>query len=137
MGHDEADKTLLWTPLHWAASDDRAGDPKHHSCYSESMISLIGVDVILKLLHFGSLKCLKTGLGETAYDIAVRKERSANIVTLLEEPDVVIENREVIEKVEEAVHKIIKERAGDILRSTGAQLPQLSVLWEMSNECGE
>lgn len=23
---DEADKTLLWTPLHWAAVDDRAGD---------------------------------------------------------------------------------------------------------------
>ena len=60
-----------------------------------------------------------------------------NIVTLLEEPDVVTENREVIETVEEAVHKIIQERAGDRLRATGAQLPQLAVLWEMSNECGE
>ena len=47
------------------------------------MMSLTGVDVILKLLHFGSLKCLRTGLGETAHDIAVRKERSMNIVTLL------------------------------------------------------
>ena len=98
---------------------------------------LTGVDVILKLLHFGSLKCLKTDLGETAHDIAVRKERSTNIVTLLKEPDVVTENREVIETVEEAVHKIIQERAGDRLRVTGAQLPQLAVLWEMSNECGE
>lgn len=93
--------------------------------------------MILKLLHFGSLKCLRTGLGETAHDIAVRKGRSANIVTLLEEPDVVMENMEVIETVEEAVHRIIQERAGDRLRATGAQLPQLAVLWEMSNECGE
>ena len=100
-------------------------------------MSLTGVDVILKLLHFGSLKCLKTGLGETAHDIAVRKERSMNIVSLLEEPDVVTENREVIETVQEAVHKIIQERAGDRLIVTGALLPQLAVLWEMSNECGE
>ena len=117
---DEAVKTLLWTPLHWAAVDDRAG-----------------IEVILKLLHFGSLKCLKTGLGETAHDIAVRMGRPANIVTLLEEPDVVMENMKVIETVEAAVHRIIQERAGDRLRATGAQLPQLAVLWEMSNECGE
>ena len=26
LAQDEADKTLLWTPLHWAAGDDRAGD---------------------------------------------------------------------------------------------------------------
>ena len=25
LDQDETDKTLLWTPLHWAASDDRAG----------------------------------------------------------------------------------------------------------------
>lgn len=80
---------------------------------------------------------MKTGLGETAHDIAVRMGRSANIMSLLEEPDVVMENMEVIETVEEAVHSIIQERAGDRLRATGAQLPQLAVLWEMSNECGE
>ena len=58
-------------------------------------------------------------------------------MTLLEEPNAVLENREVIEMVEESVHKIMRGRAGQRLGDTGAQLPQLAVLWEMSNECGE
>ena len=93
--------------------------------------------VIIKLLHFGALKSLKTGLGETAHDIAARKGRPANILALLEEPSNVTENKEAIENIEEAVHKIIEERVGDKILENGMQFPQLQILWEMSNECGE
>ena len=48
-----------------------------------------------------------------------------------------MENKEAIENIEEAVHKIIEERVGDKIRENGMQLPQLQILWEMSNECGK
>ena len=112
-------KTFLWTVLHWAASSDTAGRL-----------------VILKLLHFGALKSLRTGLGETAHDIAVRKQRPAEILALLEEQEPVRLNKEAIENIEEAVHRIIQERVGDKILETGMQLPQMQILWEMSNECG-
>ena len=101
------------------------------------MFLILGCDVILKLLHFGALKSLKTHVGETTHDIAVRKERSADILALLEVPQNVIDNKDAIENIEEAVHKIIEDRVGDNIKETGEQLPQLAVLWEMSNECGK
>ena len=112
-------KTFLWTALHWAARSDTAGRL-----------------VILKLLQFGALKSLRTGLGETAHDIAVRKQRPAEILALLKEPEPVRLNKEAIENIEEAVHRIIQERVGDKILETGMQLPQMQILWEMSNECG-
>ena len=114
---EEESKTFLWTVLHWAASSARAGRV-----------------VILKLIQFGALKSLRTGLGETAHDIAVRKERPADIVALLEEPEHVRLNKEAIQNIEEAVHRIIQERVGDKILETGMQLPQMQILWEMSNE---
>ena len=93
--------------------------------------------VIIKLLHFGALKSLKTGLGETAHDIAARKGRAPDILALLEEPHNVTENREAIENIEEAVHKIMEERVGDKIMENGQEFPQLQILWEMSNECGK
>ena len=116
---EEQSKTFLWTVLHWAASSSRAGRV-----------------VILKLLQFGALKSLRTGLGETAHDIAVRKERPAEILALLEEPEPVRHNKEAIQNIEEAVHRIIQERVGDKILETGMQLPQMRILWEMSNESG-
>ena len=95
-----------------------------------------GLDVILMLLNFGALKSLKTGLGETAHEIAVRRGRAADIVRTLEEPRAVRDNRRAIANIEAAVHRLMLARVGDKLRATGAQLPQLAVLWEMSNECG-
>ena len=97
---------------------------------------ILGVDVILRLLHFGALKSLKTGLGETALDIGVRRGRSSDILDLLELPQTVVTNKKAIKNIEKTVHKIIEERVGDKLKETGEQLPQLSILWEMSNECG-
>ena len=95
-----------------------------------------GLDVILMLLNFGALKSLRTGLGETAHEIAVRRGRAADIVRTLEEPRAVRDNRRAIGNIEAAVHRLMLARVGDKLRATGAQLPQLAVLWEMSNECG-
>ena len=117
LGEEEQSKTFLWTVLHWAASSDRAGRV-----------------VIVKLLQFGALKSLRTGLGETAHDIAIRKERPPEILSLLEEPENVRHNKEAIENIEEAVHRIIQERVGDKILKTGMQLPQMQILWEMSNE---
>ena len=88
------------------------------------------------LLNFGALKSLRTGLGETAHEIAVRRGRAADIVRTLEEPRAVRDNRRAIGNIEAAVHRLMLARVGDKLRATGAQLPQLAVLWEMSNECG-
>lgn len=82
------------------------------------------------------MKSLKTGLGETAHDIGVRRGRSSEILELLELPPTIVDNKEAIENIEETVHKIIEERVGEKLKETGEQLPQLAVLWEMSNECG-
>jgi len=119
-GSESGTKTLLWTPLHWAASSEYAG-----------------VDIIERLLHFGALKSLETGLGETAYDIAVGRNRTNEILELLEVPHAVKENKEAIEKMKEMAQKIIEDRVGDIIKENGMQLPQIQILWEVSNECGE
>ena len=112
----------------------------HAECWESVLYDELyfsGMDVILKLLNFGALKSLKTALGETAHDIAARKGRPSEVLQQLEVPQNVIDNREAIENIEEAVHKIIEDRVGDKIKETGIQLPQMSVLWEMSNECGK
>ena len=113
-------KTLLWTALHWAAASDQ-----------------VGLQEIQTLLHFGALKSLKTGMDETPYDIAVRKNRPVEILAELQLPPAVTENKEVIENIKTVAHKIIEERVGDKIKENGMQLPQIQILWEISNECGK
>ena len=113
-------KTLLWTALHWAAASDQ-----------------VGLQEIQALLHFGALKSLKTGMDETPYDIAVRKNRPLEILAELQLPPAVTENKEVIENIKTVAHKIIEERVGDKIKENGMQLPQIQILWEISNECGK
>lgn len=113
-------KTFLWTPLHWAASSEDAG-----------------LDIIERLLHFGALKSLETAIGETAHDIAFGRNRPNEILEALEVPYSVKKNKEAIEKIREVAHTIIEDRVGDIITENGMQLPQIQILWEVSNECGE
>ena len=113
-------KTFLWTPLHWAASSQDAG-----------------LEIIERLLHFGALKSLETARGETAYDIAVESNRSNEILEALEVPSSVKKNKDAIKNIKEVSHSIIRERVGDIIKENGMQLPQIQILWEVSNECGE
>ena len=64
------------------------------------------------LLNFGALKSLKTGLGETAHEIAVRRGRAADIVRTLEEPRAVRDNRRAIANIE-AEAEVCVDYVGD------------------------
>ena len=91
--------------------------------------------MVQKLLELGAIRSLKTQGGKTAYDIA--KEIATpreEVFDLLEVPAEVEENRELIDKMEKALHEEVimgeERRADKLMRENNQQLPQISVLWE-------
>ena len=74
---------------------------------------------------------LKTQCGETAYDIAVAREREDELSNILKVPGLVVEDRVAIARMESALHNIIRERSQFLIEKHGLQLPQISVMWEM------
>lgn len=119
-GEETVEGDQLWTPLHRAAASSEAT-----------------AETVSALLGFGALKSLCTGSGETAWDIASRLRRPQEILDLVEVPRAVTANRECIRRMEATAHSIIKDRAGDLLSENGMALPQVQILWEVSNQCGE
>ena len=108
----------LWTVLHHAAA----------SSFANSR-------ALQRILQAGAFRSLKTRRGETACDIAVKRGRGEEIINILTVPDAVTENREAIDRMETALHEVIRERVQSLIDKHGLQLPQISIMWE--TELGE
>jgi len=106
----------LWTLLHHAAASTAAG-----------------TRVLQCILQAGAYRSLKTRNGETAYDIALARGRGQEVLEILKLPEAVTENRETIEKMEAALHGVIRGRVEFLIEKHGLQLPQISIMWEADN----
>ena len=63
--------------------------------------------MIQKLLELGAKRSLKTKSGKTAYDIAkaITVPREKEVLDLLKVPAEVTDNREMIDRMEKALHE--------------------------------
>ena len=63
--------------------------------------------MIQKLLELGAKRSLKTKSGKTAYDIAkaITVPREKEVLDLLQVPAEVTDNREMIDRMEKALHE--------------------------------
>ena len=102
----------------------------HHAAASHEA----GESVIKSLVDKGAFLSLTTRKGETAFDIAVRHGRDESVVNALKLPVNVTDNKDVIGRMETALHKIIQERCQFLLDEHGIQLPQISIMWEASED---
>ena len=117
MSYVDSQQPSLWTVLHHAAAS-RSADRQ----------------VLHTIIHSGAFLSLKTQCGETAYDIAVAREREDEVTNILKVPGLVVEDRVAIARMESALHNIIRERSQFLIEKHGLQLPQISVMWEMKTK---
>jgi len=103
----------LWTVLHHAAASSSADSR-----------------VLQTIIQAGAFRSLKTKSGETAYDIAASRMRGEEVLDVLKVPDAVTADREVIDRMEASLHKIIRMRSQFLIDRHGLQLPQIAILWE-------
>lgn len=109
-------KSKLFTPLHQAA------------------FGLADISIVRELINMQASRTLKTNeRKETAYDIAVRKNAPEEILQLLKVPDKIMKNSQIIENMEMGLHKVILERAKDLVEENQLQLPQLGFLYEFGS----
>ena len=106
-------KQTLNTPLHYAALGSA---PK---------------EVFQQLLEMGSSKCLKNLSGATAYDIGVKTHLPQDTLALIAVPKEVKQKKQVIEKLEEGLHKVILTRVESLIKKNQQALPQVAFLFEM------
>ena len=117
MSYVDSQQPSLWTVLHHAAAS-RSADRQ----------------VLHRIIQSGAFLSLKTQCGETAYDIAVAREREDELSNILKVPGLVVEDRVAIARMESALHNIIRERSQFLIEKHGLQLPQISVMWEMKTK---
>jgi len=106
----------LWTVLHHAAANSSAGSR-----------------VLQAIVQAGAFRSLKTKNGETAYDIAATNVRGEEVLEILKVPDSVTADNKAIDRMQAALHKIIKMRSQFLIDKHGLQLPQIAILWENKN----
>lgn len=113
---DEMPPSLM-TPLHIAADSNA---PK---------------EVFKKLLGLGASRCLKTAKGKTAFEIAMVKGLSEDILDLLKIPDHVKEQEKDIEVMEKSLHALLRSHTGihACLVESRQRKPQLAYLFEFQN----
>lgn len=99
--------------------------PLHHAALGSAP-----KEVFEQLLEMGSAKCLKNLAGETAYDIAAKSQLSQDILKLIEVPTEIKQNKAIIAKLEEGLHKVILERVEDLIKKNDQALPQVAYLFE-------
>jgi hypothetical protein len=88
-------------------------------------------DVVDRLLKLGAWRTLRNSSGETARDVAMRREHT-HLIELMTPVICHPVSTEVLTRLESNLHGLIRERAADLVREHRLRLPELSPLTEVA-----
>ncbi|KAK3089772.1 hypothetical protein FSP39_006388 [Pinctada imbricata] len=112
---------------------DGGTSPKMFTPLHQAAFGKAPQNVFEDLIKLGASKSLKTADGQTAYDIAKSKGLDEKVLKMIEVPQEISENEAVLKKMEGGLHKVILERAENLVKKNGQQLPQLPYLYEFGS----
>lgn len=104
--------------------------PSFRTVLHEAALTSSSKEVFERLLSFKASRSLKTSDGETAYDIAKRRNLDDGILTLLAFSCNTTEDDQAIKNMEDGLHKLMRSRVAKLLDENEVCLPQLSYLYE-------